>query len=265
MLVHPVRHHRRDQVLLPPVRGAHLLDPGGGDVPVVVHVVVVEDHGRGDRREQPADHRLPPALAVEARVLLVVEDAVAGRLLGVAARLGEGGGAGRDLVGVDLVAEQEQQVRPLPPGQVAHPQREQAQRVDLASAVVVVLAERPRRIVRRGHAAGAERDPQRALGRERAEAARRQVRSRLGPGPRAVEMDLVRVVGPALEALGVEQRVVVPVDAERASARAEHAHLARSVRLHPHHRVGLADVAQKGSEQQLRHPPGTYPGTAEAR
>ena len=63
----------------------HLLHPAPGDVPVVVDVVVVEDHRRRHRREQPADVGVRPRLSIEARVLLEVGDLLAGRLVRVAA------------------------------------------------------------------------------------------------------------------------------------------------------------------------------------
>ena len=94
--------------LVPPGLGAALLDPGPRGVPVVVDVVVVEDHRRGDGGEQPADHRVAPGLVVEARVLLEVGDLVAGRLVGPRRERMNARGLGRDLVGVDLVAEHEQ-------------------------------------------------------------------------------------------------------------------------------------------------------------
>ena len=56
VLVDPVRGERALDPLLPPRLGAHLLEPCDRRVPVVVHVVVVEDHRDADRREQPADH-----------------------------------------------------------------------------------------------------------------------------------------------------------------------------------------------------------------
>ena len=68
---------------------AHLLDPAPGDVPVVVDVVVVEDHRARDRREQPADVGVRPRLAVEAGVLLEVGDLLAGRLARVPRALDE--------------------------------------------------------------------------------------------------------------------------------------------------------------------------------
>ena len=57
VLVDPVRRQRPHDVLVPPLVLARLLDPRLGDVPVVVHVVVVEDHHRRDGGEQPADRQ----------------------------------------------------------------------------------------------------------------------------------------------------------------------------------------------------------------
>ena len=74
----------------------------------------------------------------------------------------------RDLVGVDLVAEQQQRVRPRRrPRPGDHALRDRHQRVDLAALRVLVLAQRVRRLVRRGHAAGAEQDPRRPRLRRR--------------------------------------------------------------------------------------------------
>ena len=56
VLVDPVRRQRALDALVPPRLGAHLLEPLDRRVPVVVHVVVVEDHRDADRREQPPDH-----------------------------------------------------------------------------------------------------------------------------------------------------------------------------------------------------------------
>ena len=91
---------RRHHVLL-----AHLGDPLDRRVPVVVDVVVVEDHRARDRREQPADHRLAPRGDVELHVVVVALDEPVAVELVLDVRV--------DLVGVDLVAEQQQRVRPL--------------------------------------------------------------------------------------------------------------------------------------------------------
>ena len=94
-----------------------------------MHVVVVEDHRARHGREQPADVGVAPRLAVEPRVLLEVGDLLAGRLARVAAGADEGERLRRRLVGVDLVAEQQQAVRPLLLAGLK-PARERPERVD---------------------------------------------------------------------------------------------------------------------------------------
>jgi hypothetical protein len=69
---------------VPPRLRSHLADPGVGDVPVVVDVVVVQDHRARHGGEQPADVLVVPRLAVEAGVLLEVENLLARRLRRVA-------------------------------------------------------------------------------------------------------------------------------------------------------------------------------------
>ena len=175
MLVEPVGGEAGDEADLPPLLLLHLLDPGARDVPVVRHVVVVDDHRGRDRREEPADERVGPGLAVEVRVLLEVEDLLARLLGGVAARADELARLRRALVHVDLVAEQEQEVRPAALRVADELLGEDVERVDLAALVVLVLGVGVGRLVRDGHAAGAERDADvRVLG-ERADARRRQV------------------------------------------------------------------------------------------
>src|SRR5829696_5596044 len=78
MLVDPVADDRAGDPPTPPRLFAHLQEPRDGGVPVVVDVVVVEDHCGGHRREQPADRLLPPGLPVEAGVLLEIRDLLAG-------------------------------------------------------------------------------------------------------------------------------------------------------------------------------------------
>ena len=92
---------------------SHLLDPEPRDVPVVVHVVVVEDHRRRHGREQPADVRVRPRLAVEPRVLLEVGDLLAGLDVGAAPAPDELERLRRHLVRVHLVAEEQDRVGPL--------------------------------------------------------------------------------------------------------------------------------------------------------
>ncbi len=183
---------------------ARLLEPRLGDVPVVVDVVVVEDHHRRDRGEQPANLRVAPALEVELRVVLEVEHALTGRLGRVAPGLDERARAGRHLVGVDLVAEHQQHVGPALARLVAHAQGHGAEGVDLAPALVLVLLQRERRLMRRGHAARAERDLERLLLRVGVERARREAVVLLRPDALAVELHVVLV--PAAAARGRRSR-----------------------------------------------------------
>ena len=123
VLVQPVRPEARDDALLPPRRRADLALPRPRGVPVVADVVVVEDHRRRHGRQHPADHLLAPRQPVELGVLDEVLDLQARRLVEAAPR-------GHELlellvrgrVGVDLVAEQQQHVRPgAPRGRRAGP------------------------------------------------------------------------------------------------------------------------------------------------
>jgi hypothetical protein len=191
---------------------------------------------------------------VDPRVLLEVLDAEARRLRDVAASADPLAHPGRALVHVDLVAEHQQPVRPALGRVAAQAQRERVQRVPLAAALVLVGAERVRRLVRERHAAGAEGHVE--VGRaasERADDARRELAARLGPAPLAVERDLVGVGPPGLEPGDHHERVVVALHRERARARPEHLDLARLRGLHPDGRVGLARVAEQRAEHQLSH------------
>jgi hypothetical protein len=89
VLVDPVGGERALDVLVPPLVLSHLGQPGLGDVPVVVHVVVVEDHRGRDHRQKPPDVGVAPALQVELGVVLEVEHALTGRLGRIALRLDE--------------------------------------------------------------------------------------------------------------------------------------------------------------------------------
>ena len=67
VLVDPVRRQAADDPLLPPRGLLHLPPPQRRGVPVVAHVVVVEDHRGRDRRQQPADVGVAPAPRGRAR------------------------------------------------------------------------------------------------------------------------------------------------------------------------------------------------------
>ena len=112
VLVDPVGGEGRRDPPVPPRPGADLLDPRLRDVPVVLDLVVVEDHRRRHGGEQPADLRVGPRLLVEPGVLLEVGDLVPRRLVDVAPRADELQRLRRDLVDVDLVAQQHEPVRP---------------------------------------------------------------------------------------------------------------------------------------------------------
>ena len=161
--------------------------------------------------------------------------------------------SGEHLVRVDLVAEHQQEVGPRLGLGVAHPQRERAQRVVLAPAVVLVLGQGVRRLARRGHAAGGEGDLELLLLRVGAELRRRELVIGRRPGALPVQLHAVLVALARLEALHAHERVVVALHVEGAPARPEHGHLACRVGLHPEHRAVLADVAQQGSEDELSH------------
>ena len=253
MLVEPVAHEAADDPLVPPALGAHVVDPRLRRVPVVVDVVVVEDHRRRHRREQPAHVGLAPRLPVQPRVLLEVGDGLARRHLGVAARADELAHVGRDLVGVDLVAEQDHRLGPLGRVLRRHPLRERVQGVDLAALGVLVLGQRVRRLVRRADAAGAEHDPRRLRLVVGADHARRKPAVAQRPHRLAVERHLVRRDRPRLEPVAQHERVVVALDAERRRLAAEHRDRARRVGLDPDQRLGLPGVAQRRAQEQFSH------------
>ena len=77
VLVDQVRDVAAGDLVVPVGLVAYLLHPGGRDVPVVADLVVVEDHGRGDGREEPADRGVPPGVPVQAGVLHEVRDGLA--------------------------------------------------------------------------------------------------------------------------------------------------------------------------------------------
>ena len=238
-----------------PVR-AHVLDPRLRRVPVVVDVVVVEDHRRRHRREQPADVRLRPRLAVQPRVLLEVGDGLARRHLGVAARADVLAHARRDLVGVDLVAEQHERVRPVVrvlPGTCGRRARAARRprgpsgcsslRSEYGGSCGAQTRHEPQAI-RNGPLAPWVRTTLGGYG-EPASGQTRSPSSRTSYG----------VVDAGSSPVQCDERVVVAVDAERALAAAEHLDLARRVGLDPDRRLVLPRVAQERAEDEPRHQP----------
>jgi hypothetical protein len=115
MLIDPVGPQARANSVAPPRFRVHLGTPRRGGVPVVADVVVVENHPGRQRREDPADLRIAPGMAVEALVLGEADDLVGRSAIG---RAPDRGSAAREvttrfrrqLVGVHLVAQQQQRV-----------------------------------------------------------------------------------------------------------------------------------------------------------
>ncbi len=228
MLVQPVRHERARDPFVPPGKRAHLVDPRLRDVPVVAHLVVVEDHRRRHGREQPADVGIGPRLAEEPRVLLEVGDRFAGWVVRAAARLDERRGLRRDLVGVDLVAEKQQAVGPRRIAGLKLP-RVGPECVDAEALRIVGRRERVRRSLRRPDPARAEDEPRLALSLP-------HVDRRLGPAvPRrpdrsAVQSNLVGIDRSRLEVFEHHERVVMTEHMEGASL------LPENLRRPPAHR-----------------------------
>ena len=210
--------------------------------------------GAGDRRQQPAQRRVAPALAVQRRVLLEVADLVGWRV--VVAEPSRGDEVLRrrgDLVGVDLVAEQQQCVGPLRGRLVAHALDEGQERVDLTPAWVVVLAEPVGRVMGHRDAAGAEGQAQRLVLRMGADDARGIGIAGRRPHRRAVEAHLVGQRAARCQAVEDDEREVMPGDLEGLRAAVEHRDLAGRVGLHPDGRFRRGDVAQQRAEQEVGH------------
>ena len=258
VLVDPVGPQPGHDAAVPPRRRLHLLAPRLGGVPVVADVVVVEDHRARHRRQQPPVGGVGPGQAVEVGVLLVVAQLGPRRCLDVAARLDEGPHLVGRLVGVDLVAEEEHEVRERARGQVrvvrvrrldlvGRAQRPRAQGVDTVGLVAL-------RVVGDRGAARAEGEPQGAAGLEGGDDRRGERRGGLGPDLLAVDRHRVGLGGAGLEVVELDEGVVVTVDEEGPGARGGvapgHRDGAPVTGLDPHRRGRLVDVAQEGSEQQ---------------
>ena len=240
-------------------RGLHLLAPRPAGVPVVADVVVVEDHRARQRGEQPAVRRLPPRQCVEMAVLLEVLQLVPRSLLGIAPSFDELAHRLAGLVRIDLVPEEEQQVRPAPLvprltlGQAGHEQRIGAQGIDPDVGVSLL-------VVRDADAARSERHAQRLArldGRNhrwRKVGVLRLVRR---PNPLPVEFDRVRRLRAGLEPGQFHQREVVLMSAEGAGACTVPARDdgddtgPRS--LHPERRGVGVDIPHKRSQDEVRH------------
>ena len=200
MLVDPVAHVGGADPLRPPRLGLVVAAPGGRGVPVVVHVVVVEDHRGRDDGQQPAHRGLGPGLPVQDAVLGEVRDLVAGRFGRVAALLDERRAWPARVVGVDLVADQQQQVGPA--ARAASRRRSAAQATSASGPCSCSSRCARRELSRRGRTGSSaiRQEPKTSRsgrpGSRRPEHARRELRVRLRPADGAVQGDLVLVLGP---------------------------------------------------------------------
>ena len=246
VLVDPVRREPADDAVLPPGRGLHLLSPLVRGVPVVADVVVVEDHRARQGRQQPPDLRVGPRLVVEPGVLLEVRDLVVRRGADVAPRADALLRLRGRLVGIDLVAEQEQGVGPAVLGQPGHPLRVGVQGVGVE--VVVVLDRRRGRV-----AARPEHQAHRPLAVQGPDPRLRLGRPRQRPHHLAVQAHVVRRAGCRVEA----------VDADHARSggrrrptcvRGDRGPRPRTaVGLHPDGRVLRTDVAKERADNETGH------------
>src|SRR3712207_6551315 len=187
-----------------------------------------------------------------------------GGLARVAPRADKVAGAPGDLVGVDLVPEQEQSVGPLLRGLAAHPEGERVEGVAGVSSSRHAAAHdnaallRVRRLVRHRDAARAEREPEPAVRVDGPDLGGREAGICLGPDPLAVEPHLVDVRRAGRTTGEHDQGVVVVFDAEGvrpvrffAGAHLDHT---GGVGLHPDGGVRGARVAQERAEDQTgRH------------
>ncbi len=259
VLVDPVGHEGAGDALLPPLGLLHVPAPVVGRVPVVPDVVIVEDHGRGQRREQPAHGGVPPRLVIEPRVLLEVGDLVARTFLDVPAALDELPHRGRRVVGVDLVAHQDEHIGPALVLLAGHPLGVRDEHVGVDQGAALPLE-------RRRLAAGPEQQRDRPGGVDGPDPAGREGRAIERPGSRAVEPHLIGRAGPGRQAAEHDQGVVVTGDRERPLATDDgpRADLdgARPVGLDPHRGVALSDVAQDRAEEEADHSEGCITSAA---
>ncbi len=252
VLVQPVGHEGTGDPVVPPRRRPYVLEPPPGDVPVVDHVVVVEHHHAGDGREQPADVGVAPRLAVQPRVLLEVGDLLARWPAGVPSRAHELERLRRHLVGIDLVADQKQRVRP---GLDAGPQppRVGPQCVHPVPVRFAAWRQRVGLALRSADATGAEHQPRPVLALAGVDRAGGVLGLGERPHPLSVEVHLVLEHRRLLEVGQRHQRIMVAAHLEGAGSVAQHVDTAGAVSLDPDGGLGASDVAQQWAEDKGRH------------
>ena len=233
MLVDPVGREPGPDPVVPPRQLRHLGAPGLRRVPVVADVVVVEDHRRRDGRHQPADLGVTPGVPVEPLVLgeadHLIRRAVA--VPAVSPPLHPMLFVGWKLVGVELVAEQDQRVGPLLDRTAGHPGRIRVQRI--VAEFLLDLLHFGFRIAARPED-GAHPVP--ARGPAGADDAGWELRERLvvdGPFRRAVHADLVLRHAVGRKAGHQDEGEVVALHLEGLCRAAENLDSARIFGLHP--------------------------------
>ena len=200
----------------------------------------------GSGREQPADLGPAPCLGVERRVLVVVDDLVLWTRPICAAVADEPPHRRRRVVRIHLVAEHEDDVRPILVRLARHAVGIHAQDVRVAAGMLVL-----------GLAARAEQDANRCDAAERPDPARGKGRIGQRPDAAAVEVDRVLDRGGGLEAADDDDRVVMAGDLERPvggdSVAGTDGDRAGARGLEPDRGVPLADVPQERTQPERRH------------
>ena len=247
MLVHPVRGQPRDNPLAPPGGSLHFLLPAQRGVPVVADVVVVEDHGAGQGGQQPPVRRVRPRQKVEVGVLLIVLKLLAGRFGDVPTCTDELLHLLAGQIGVHLVPEEGDKIRPREATAGGHPERVGTQRVDAVGPVTGL-------IVRDTRAAGAEGHPQRPAGLQRGDHWRREPGRWVRPDVGSVDLKGVGRDRSRFQSVHFYQRVVMAVHRECVRLPVLAVSLDRNPRgspgLHPDTGRGLIHEPHHGAERQ---------------
>ena len=200
----------------------HLVHPALGDPPLGVDFVVIEDHRRRDRGQQPADDRLAPRLVIGQRVFAEVGDLIIRHVAGTRAVRDHRPQRGRRLVGVDLVAEHQQHVREHRRAAFTRgSQRVGPQRVDPLAVGMLVGTQNVGWFVWERDTARAEDHPRLGVAGRKADRARRERGVGRRPDLIAVVRDLVGMVGSGGQAVDCDKREMQAVDAQGARTPAE--------------------------------------------
>ena len=153
------------------------------------------------------------------------------------------------LVGVDLVAQEHDRIRPLDISAL-EALRVRPQRIGADAKLVVRGRQRVRDLLRVSETTRAEDEACAILASSRADD---RGRSRVvgGPGESPVEAHLVGRRGPRIEALYQDECVMVPLDVEGSRAVSEDLDLAGAARLEPQRRRRGSDIAKHRADDDL--------------